>query len=57
MGFEDVALQIATGRKANDIMKEKDVEKVLIEWVQDYYGKGELISAMNEKFQMDFNKQ
>ena len=33
-------------------MKEKDGEKGLIDWVWNYYGKGELIRAMDERLQM-----
>ncbi|PIM99910.1 Serine/threonine protein kinase [Handroanthus impetiginosus] len=48
--FGVVALEIATGRKSAD----KQFEKGLVAWVWDFYGNGQLISAMDEKLQMDF---
>ncbi|PIN10973.1 Serine/threonine protein kinase [Handroanthus impetiginosus] len=48
--FGVVALEIATGRKSAD----KQFEKGLVEWVWDLYGNGELISAVDERMQMDF---
>ncbi|PIM99772.1 Serine/threonine protein kinase [Handroanthus impetiginosus] len=48
--FGVVALEIATGRKSAD----KQFEKGLVDWVWDFYGNGQLISAMDEKLQMDF---
>ncbi|PIN03724.1 Serine/threonine protein kinase [Handroanthus impetiginosus] len=49
--FGVVALEIATGRKSVD----KQFEKGLVEWVWDLYGNGELISAVDERMQMDFD--
>ncbi|PIN26206.1 Serine/threonine protein kinase [Handroanthus impetiginosus] len=48
--FGVVALEIATGRKSVD----KQLEKGLVEWVWDMYGNGQLISAVDERMQMDF---
>ncbi|PIN10972.1 Non-specific serine/threonine protein kinase [Handroanthus impetiginosus] len=48
--FGVVALEIATGRKSVD----KQLEKGLVEWVWDLYGNGQLISAADERMQMDF---
>ncbi|PIN24242.1 Serine/threonine protein kinase [Handroanthus impetiginosus] len=49
--FGVVALEIATGRKSVD----KQFDKGLVEWVWDLYGNGELISAVDERMQMDFD--
>ncbi|PIN13261.1 Serine/threonine protein kinase [Handroanthus impetiginosus] len=48
--FGVVALEIATGRKSVD----KQFDKGLVEWVWDLYENGELISAVDERMQMDF---
>ncbi|PIN10471.1 Serine/threonine protein kinase [Handroanthus impetiginosus] len=49
--FGVVALEIAIGRKSVD----KQFEKGLVAWVWDLYGNGELISAVDERMQMDFD--
>ncbi|KAK4261439.1 hypothetical protein QN277_004435 [Acacia crassicarpa] len=55
--FGVVVLEIATGRKANDLMKHGDAEIGLIEWVWDHYGRGELTLAMDEILQKDYNER
>ncbi|XP_054810179.1 L-type lectin-domain containing receptor kinase IX.1-like [Prosopis cineraria] len=55
--FGVVALEIVTGRKANDLMKDGDGVIGLIEWVWNHYGRGELALAMDEKLQEDYNKR
>ncbi|KAK4261440.1 hypothetical protein QN277_004436 [Acacia crassicarpa] len=55
--FGVVALEIATGRKANDLMKHGDAEIGLIEWVWDHYGRGELTLAMDEILQKEYNER
>ncbi|XP_027347282.1 L-type lectin-domain containing receptor kinase IX.1-like [Abrus precatorius] len=53
--FGVVALEIATGKKAVDIIKDKDEEKGFLEWVWNCYGKGEVLMAMDERLQNDFD--
>ncbi|KAI4332821.1 hypothetical protein L6164_017698 [Bauhinia variegata] len=55
--FGMVSLEIATGRKAVELMDGKDGDKGLVEWVWDHYGKGELLAAMDEKVQKDFDER
>lgn len=57
--FGVVALEIATGRKANDVLgeKDKDDEKGLIEWVWDHYGRGELGMVRDEKLQKECDEK
>ncbi|KAI4317482.1 hypothetical protein L6164_025348 [Bauhinia variegata] len=55
--FGVVTLEISTGRKAVDLMEGKDGDKGLIEWVWDHYGKGQLVMAMDEKLQNDFDEK
>ncbi|XP_054808946.1 L-type lectin-domain containing receptor kinase IX.1-like [Prosopis cineraria] len=55
--FGVVALEIATGRKANDLMTDGYGEIGLIEWVWDHYGRGELALAMDKNFQKDYNER
>jgi len=52
--FGVVALEITTGRKAVEVMKDIDGDKGLIEWVWDHYGRGELLVAMDENLKKDF---
>jgi len=52
--FGIVVLEITTGKKATEVMKEKDEEKGMIEWVWDHYGRGELLVAMDENLRKDF---
>ncbi|KAJ4714596.1 putative Kinase [Melia azedarach] len=54
--FGIVSLEIATGRKSIDRMKENS-EMGLLEWVWDLYGKGELLSAADERLDMDLDEQ
>ncbi|KAI9070536.1 hypothetical protein K1719_047501 [Acacia pycnantha] len=55
--FGVVALEIATGRKANDLMKHGDTEIGLIEWVWDHYGRGKLTLAIDEILQKEYNER
>ncbi|XP_061373365.1 L-type lectin-domain containing receptor kinase IX.1-like [Gastrolobium bilobum] len=55
--FGVVALEIATGKKAVDVMKDKDDEMGLIEWVWGHYGRGELLVAMDEILKKDFDEK
>lgn len=55
--FGVVALEISTGRKANDLMSENGDQKGLIDWVWDFYGKGELVLAMDERLKMDYDEK
>ncbi|PIN26207.1 Serine/threonine protein kinase [Handroanthus impetiginosus] len=48
--FGVVALEIATGRKSFD----KQLENGLVEWVWNLYGNRELLSAVDDRMQMDF---
>ncbi|KAL8528869.1 hypothetical protein ACS0TY_006367 [Phlomoides rotata] len=52
--FGVVALEIATGRKAVGPWDEEYAYKGLVGWVWEVYGKGELLSAMDESLQTDF---
>ncbi|KAI3462619.1 hypothetical protein Pfo_019282 [Paulownia fortunei] len=51
--FGIVALEIATGRKSIDPLDMKS-QKGLVEWVWDLYGNGQLLSAVDERLQLDF---
>ncbi|XP_028790475.1 L-type lectin-domain containing receptor kinase IX.1-like [Neltuma alba] len=55
--FGVVVLEIATGRKANHLMKDGDAEVGLIEWIWDHYGRGELALAMDEKLAKDHDER
>lgn len=55
--FGIVVLEITSGKKATEVMKEKDEEKGMIEWVWDHYGKGELLVAMDENLRKDFDEK
>ncbi|XP_030496596.2 L-type lectin-domain containing receptor kinase IX.1 [Cannabis sativa] len=56
--FGVVALEIATGRKAvSHLEKDHDEMGSLVEWVWNLYGKGKLITAMDEKMEKDFNQK
>ncbi|KAB1213160.1 L-type lectin-domain containing receptor kinase IX.1 [Morella rubra] len=50
--FGVVALEIATGRSVDSM--EKDSELGLVQWVWNLYGRGDLLSAVDGKVQMDF---
>ncbi|KAL3637756.1 hypothetical protein CASFOL_018204 [Castilleja foliolosa] len=52
--FGIVVLEIATGRKSVYSL-DKESQKGLVEWVWDYYGNGELISAVDEKLKTEFD--
>ncbi|KAK9230136.1 hypothetical protein WN944_023103 [Citrus x changshan-huyou] len=54
--FGVVALEIATGRKSTDHMKENP-EIGLVEWVWDLYGKRMLISGVDERLDVNFDEQ
>ncbi|AET03324.2 lectin receptor kinase [Medicago truncatula] len=55
--FGVVALEIATGKKAVQVMKEQGEDKGLIDWVWDHYGRGELLVTMDENLQKDFDEK
>ncbi|KAK2354727.1 L-type lectin-domain containing receptor kinase IX.1 [Trifolium repens] len=55
--FGIVVLEITTGKKATEVMKEKDGEKGMIEWVWDHYGRGEILVAMDESLKKDFDEK
>ncbi|XP_061356626.1 L-type lectin-domain containing receptor kinase IX.1-like [Gastrolobium bilobum] len=55
--FGMVVLEIATGKKVVDVMKDKDEEKGLIDWVWGHYGRGELLVAMDEILKKDFDEK
>jgi len=55
--FGVVALEITTGRKAVQVMKERGEDKGLIDWVWDHYGRGELLVTMDENLQKDFDEK
>ncbi|EXC36487.1 L-type lectin-domain containing receptor kinase IX.1 [Morus notabilis] len=54
--FGVVALEIATGKKSTAQMEE-DSEMGLVEWVWDLYGKGKMLSAVDERMLMDFEQK
>lgn len=54
--FGVVALEIATGRKSTDYMKENP-EIGLVEWAWDLYGKRMLISGVDERLDLKFDEQ
>ncbi|KAL5556121.1 hypothetical protein UlMin_038357 [Ulmus minor] len=54
--FGVVALEIATGRKANNLI-EKDSQMGLVEWIWNLYGKGILVVAADEKLRMEFDER
>ncbi|PIA34382.1 hypothetical protein AQUCO_03800177v1 [Aquilegia coerulea] len=54
--FGVVALEIACGKKSVDPMV-KDSDVGLVEWVWDLYGSGMLLSAVDERLCMEFDKK
>ena len=52
--FGVVALEIATGRKARDPMKDTS-DMGLVNWVWNLYGTGHILSAVDEKLHTDFD--
>ncbi|KAJ0041165.1 hypothetical protein Pint_27412 [Pistacia integerrima] len=54
--FGVVAVEIATGRKSTDPMKEQS-EMGLVEWVWDLYGSGKLLLAVDEKLGVDVDEK
>lgn len=54
--FGVVALEIATGRKSVDPMYQS-LEMSLVEWVWDLYGRGQVVEAMDERLQVDFDRK
>ncbi|KAL5556705.1 hypothetical protein UlMin_038941 [Ulmus minor] len=54
--FGVVALEIATGRKVNNLI-EKDSQMGLVEWIWNLYGKGILVVAADEKLRMEFDER
>jgi serine/threonine protein kinase len=55
--FGIVVLEITTGRKVVELMKDKDGENGMIEWVWDHYGRGELLKAMDENLKKDYDEK
>lgn len=55
--FGMVVMEIACGKKATEVMKEKGEEKGMIEWVWDHYGRGELLLAMDENLKKDIDEK
>ncbi|XP_062120317.1 L-type lectin-domain containing receptor kinase IX.1-like [Humulus lupulus] len=55
--FGVVALEIATGRKAVSHMEKDDEMGSLVEWVWNLYGKGKLITAVDEKMGKEFDQK
>ncbi|KAL3726337.1 hypothetical protein ACJRO7_031256 [Eucalyptus globulus] len=51
-----VVLEIGTGRKSVDPM-EQSLEMSLVEWVWDLYGRGQIVEAMDERLQVDFDRK
>ena len=54
--FGVVALEIATGKKSVN-SPERDSGMGLVEWVWDLYGKGNLLSVVDERMGMDFDQR
>ncbi|GAB4847197.1 hypothetical protein Ancab_026207 [Ancistrocladus abbreviatus] len=54
--FGIVALEIATGKKSVDTMA-AECQKGLLECVWDLYGQGRLLSAVDERLQMDYEEK
>ncbi|GAB4847192.1 L-type lectin-domain containing receptor kinase IX.1 [Ancistrocladus abbreviatus] len=54
--FGIVALEIATGKKSVDTMS-AEYQKGLLECVWDLYGQGRLLSAIDERLQMDYEEK
>ncbi|KAJ0096559.1 hypothetical protein Patl1_28375 [Pistacia atlantica] len=54
--FGVVALEITTGRKSTDPMKEQS-EMGLVEWVWDLYGRGDLLLGVDEKLGVDLDEK
>ncbi|KAI9165577.1 hypothetical protein LWI28_016764 [Acer negundo] len=54
--FGVVALEIATGKKSASPMKEGP-GMGLVEWVWDLYGKGQVLSGIDEKLDTNFDEQ
>ncbi|GKV47595.1 hypothetical protein SLEP1_g54483 [Rubroshorea leprosula] len=54
--FGVVILEIATGRKSTDRMGEES-DLGLVEWVWDLYGKGRLLSSVDERVKRDFDEK
>ncbi|KAF9611871.1 hypothetical protein IFM89_036654 [Coptis chinensis] len=52
--FGVVALEIACGKKSANPMEEES-QIGLVEWVWDIYGRGNLVSAVDEKLLLDFD--
>ncbi|WJX87746.1 hypothetical protein P8452_69901 [Trifolium repens] len=55
--FGIVVMEITTGKKATEVIKEKDEEKGMIEWVWDHYGRRELLMAMDESLKRDYDEK
>ncbi|KAK3211111.1 hypothetical protein Dsin_015817 [Dipteronia sinensis] len=54
--FGVVALEIVTGKKSADPLKE-DPGMGLVEWVWDLYGRGQVLSGVDEKLDTNFDEQ
>ncbi|MCI38300.1 L-type lectin-domain receptor kinase IX.1, partial [Trifolium medium] len=55
--FGIVVLEITTGKKATEVIKERNEEKGMIEWVWDHYGREEVFVAMDESLKRDFDEK
>ncbi|KAK2986705.1 hypothetical protein RJ640_010930 [Escallonia rubra] len=53
--FGVVALEIASGRKSLDPLQDGEYKMGLVEWVWDLHGKGNILSALDVKFNMEFD--
>ena len=54
--FGVVALEIATGRKSIDPMGPNS-DMGLVEWIWNLYGKGDLLSVVDRKLQVDLDEK
>ncbi|GLT69122.1 hypothetical protein SLA2020_412980 [Shorea laevis] len=55
--FGIVALEIATGRRSGSPMELEDSNVGLVQWVWNLYDKGDLLLAVDEKLQTDFDEK
>nr|WAU86949.1 birch protein [Betula platyphylla] len=55
--FGVVALEIATGRRSGHPMELEDSDVGLVRWVWNFYGRGDLLLAVDGKLQMDFDEK
>ena len=55
--FGVVVLEITPRRKSFNCIVEKDSEIGLVEWIWDLYGNGNLVSAVDEKLNFEFDQR